>query len=938
MLIIVPIFITCLLCIATFVIFHNLHRDKLNVASQIFLEKYLEEQYALNSDGQSLEDWFTTHGNILLHTGLIEQLLLLDHQNNIKARIGLPLELDDYSWLNQKDKELNHDNHLHIALFNSRHDNNGFWIVGAVSNAPAVIFFFQTLLWGIGCTATAWILVSLLALRFQRQLILPISTLTTELKQATNENNDIKLSVPNNTLHAQLIHAVQSLLDLNRSIKENTQQTIDQATRELRESLETVEIQNIELDIDRKNALRASADKSELLARTSHEIRTPLNGILGFANLLLKTDLSDQQKDYLATIEQSAQGLLTVINDVIDFSRLESGTMTFEYKPVKIREVVWELLQFFAPNANENHLRLIQLIDPKIPHMLLGDPLRLKQVLNNLLHCLIAIEGSGDLIVECSTQHIANSKRAIQFALKNPSAKLSQSQQEQLLKALAQQGSLPIGDATGLGLAIAKALAERMQGSIDVAFNNPGITFFFTTELGQSETPLELDLPLNETNIRAVVCDNNPFSRQEIVINLNAWKINPIIESNPDKLIHSIANARANTVILDAVMDGNRFNLARLEECLRSLLRVPDLHIAIIAPSNIRRQIEKSEQWHDVYFMTRPIASNSFSQFLRRVSGIPESIELLTQKQHLTILVADDNPANTKLVSAFLQQENHSIHVAFNGQQALEAVRLIAPDIIFMDVQMPDMDGLQATVAIRAYESANNISRIPIVALTANALPEQRARILKAGMDDYLTKPVSAHDLKHALYRWIDTQKVSDKNKAAPLSKLPLSAQEHQASSTPLATLSKSTEMLITQTDKKAQPKVDIKSNDIDIHHRVFSVETGIQIANGNAALATDMFKMLINELNDHKVAIEQSLSNQNLEDLASAVHKLRGGVAYSGFVALKIQCDAADEKLSSAQLLTDNLIQNIALLISQISAAIAFADQIDADSLFGSH
>ena len=911
-LIVAPIFITCALCVATFVLLHNTHRETLNAASYDFLAKYFENGLATQASSGSIDEWFEVHAGIALHTGHYEQLRLLDSTRKAISHVGLPAAEQDFSWIKAGVKnQFKHGNHTYLAFPNKQPDGKLYWIVATINNTPASLLFFQTLLWGILCTCVAGITIAWLAIRCHHQLVTPITRLTQELNQSINGNFDTLLTIPQNNLYANLTHSAQQLLDINKGLKEGTQQYIEQATQELRESLETVEIQNIELDIARKNALQASADKSELLATTSHEIRTPLNGILGFTNLLIKTALSDQQKDYLATIEQSAQGLLTVINDVIDFSRLESGTMTFEYKPVKIKDTVAEILQIYAPSANESQLRLIQLIEPAIPPTLLGDPLRLKQVLNNLMQCLVGIESSGDLIVECTIKHQADSKIGILFSLKNPSARLNVNQQKQLQQALASQGSLPVGDATGLGLTIAKALAERMHGNIAADISSDGITFFFAIELGQIETQLDPTKTLDTSNIRAVVCDNNPFSRQEIVIDLKAWDITPTIESNPDKLITAISAARANLVILDYATDGRRFNKARLEKHLQELHTIPQLHVAVIAPSNIRRQIENGAQWHDAHFITRPITGDAFAQLLHRISGIPNDVEILIEKQHLKILVADDNPANTKLACAFLQQKNHSIKAVANGKQALDAYLEDKPDIIFMDVQMPEMDGLQATTAIRTHETEHNIQRVPIVALTANALPEQRAKILISGMDDYLTKPVSDHDLKHALHRWIETR----------------------ANSIPRNTLQKpilTTDSLEPPTRTKKADAGPLKTSAV-----VFSLQKSLESTKGNTPLALDMFLMLTKEFTSVKKEIASALASQSLDRLSTAIHKLRGGLSYSGFLILQQQCNKADDVVSQCTELSTQALSEVRQLLIDLEQAQTFSDNVDAQVLF---
>ena len=890
----VPIFITCLLCVITFTVLHNLHTKALTTAANQFVNEYFKYHIAALSHPQSIQTWFNEHTSILLYTGQYEHFALLDEQGNLLAQSGLPQNHDHTEWFSPTVEIMQHHNHTHISSHYKAADGTGFWVITTINNAYQTVLFLKTLLWGLSCTFVTALVLAWLAIRCHKQLIEPLHTLTHELKQACNGNTEVELSQPKNPIYTLLVKSARQLLAIHRDLQESTQHHIEQATHELRESLETVEIQNIELDFARKKALQASADKSELLAATSHEIRTPLNGILGFTHLLLKTELSDQQQDYLATIEQSAQGLLTVINDIIDYSRLESGSMSFEYKPVNIRETITEILQVYAPSANENHLRLIQWIDPNIPSNLLGDPLRLKQVLNNLIHCVIGIESSGDLIIESAIINESDSKIRLQFVIINPSAHISNKQKAQLQAALSNPSHIQIGHAASIGLTIAKTLAERMRGQIEALFGNDSIAFTFTIELGLPEIPTGNTVLIAQQNVRALVCDANPNSQKELILDLRYWNIHPATESNPERLIPRILQTKTNVVFIDCITQGQGFNKAHLLKQLEQLQQLEHLHIAVIAPSNIRRQIEADITSSNVYFILRPIVRASISQALQRVSGIPQHSPTIEPKSQIHILVADDNPANSKLVCAFLQQDNHIITTAENGQQALDAFITHKPDIIFMDVQMPEMDGLQATMAIRKIEAPDQ--RVPIVALTANALTEQRARILMAGIDDYLTKPVSDTDLQHALKRWVKAAKAEQPISPPPPIKL-----------TPL-------------NEKKIPSPIQ----------PTFSLHESLCLTKGNAELARDMLSALIEELPDFKVSINAAIHEANTTALSDAIHKLNGGAAYCGLIKLKAAANHADKITHEGELL-----HAAGQLLHCIEEAIVFCSELDIDSLF---
>ncbi|WP_083608016.1 response regulator [Teredinibacter haidensis] len=761
--------------------------------------------------------------------------------------------------------------------------------------------------------------------KFQQMFLDPLEKIHAGIHEFISGRYERYIPTKNSSVYSGLTNDINSLAKLQKAAQENLQQNIDQSTAELRETLETVEIQNIELDIARKSALQSSRVKSEFLANTSHEIRTPLNGIIGFSELLKKTELNTLQKEYLETIDESAKGLLTIINDILDFSRLEIGKLTLEYKPVRLRQVIEESLRLQAPSAQEKNLRLLTIIDHDIPEHLLGDPLRLKQVLTNLLSNAIKFTNSGYILVNVSKDDRADNQITLQFRITDSGIGLNQAQQEELFDAFTQLDSSEsrAHGGTGLGLAIAKGLVDRMNGQIGVESEpGRGATFWFTSILGKNPNAANTNGYLTGTlrNIRVLVYDNASMSRTEITHYLRGWgaevtEINRFdeIEAHTEE---ACRNGQIHLAIIDAQIDDKTFDKSKLREIIDRLNQDYSIPVVVPASASIQRLIEPAITNTHSTIIQRPILCNRLHQSVCEQLGIIiadtahdipiNDSKIPEEHNEIHILAVDDNPANLRLVTELLKDID-DVHVVAidNGADALRANENNHFDLILMDIQMPGMDGLEATRELRKRENPDH--RTPVVALTAHAVNEQKSKLLLAGMDDYLTKPVSENELRHIIDRWVsrNPHKRVARNKDVATATVP------------------------------GSPHTDVAPQE---REALVSIRQSLELAKNKPDLARDMLNMLLDSLPSARADINTYLSEGNHKELQEVIHKLHGGCCYCGVPRLKKYSSDLDVKLQTA-LQNDEqpplLEEKISQLIGVIDQMLKWHKSVDVDALF---
>lgn len=676
---------------------------------------------------------------------------------------------------------------------------------------------------------------------------------------------------------------------LEQRVVERTTQLI-QVNKDLQ--IQMAERERIEEELIQEKAIAEGANqtKSAFLANMSHEIRTPMNGVLGMTGLLLDTHLDKEQREFARAAHSSAEALLTLINDILDFSKIEAGKLDLEIIDFELRSAIEEVIDLVAPKAEEKRVELAFLVNDDTPALLRGDPGRIRQILLNLLANAIKFtqEGEVSLTVMCEAE--TDVSATIRFEVKDTGIGIPENRRDTLFKSFSQVDASTTRKygGSGLGLAISKQLCELMGGKIGVRSQEGiGSTFWFGLCLEKQTVPPQATLPLPTKglkNLRVLVVDDNRTNRQVLVHYLTRWGCEP---TDADGAVTALALLRNAGKPFDlALLDYQMPDVSgdTLAKAIRSDPVLKTLPLILLTSIGQRGDALRMQEAGFSGYLIKPVKPAQLRDCIALVMGLgnvqthQEPSPIITQhivnqihRTEARILVAEDNVVNQQVAIHILQRAGFRCEVASNGLEAVEALRNLPYDAVLMDCQMPEMDGFEATRAIRSGDREDN-RHVPIIAMTANAMQGDRDRCIEAGMDDYISKPVNAEELIALLNRWF---------------------------SAPGPT--------------KTQPTPIDSQKTPDETHPVLDLTALLQVIHGDRVFLVHLIEKLLTDVPLRLIRLKEAVDLSDAKTVNMEAHAISGAAGTFGASALQALCArielfAAEGKMDPVQKLLSSL------------------------------
>jgi len=719
-------------------------------------------------------------------------------------------------------------------------------------------------------TLLALLFSCVLVFRISKKITKPIVLISEAASQIEKGNFDINIHTEATGELATLEQNINNMaLSLKRS-HEELQEKIDQATTDLLSSIQLVEQQNKQLITARQQALLASKVKSEFLANMSHEIRTPMNGILGFVKLLKKSKQSGEQLDHILTIEKSANNLLRIINDILDISKIEAGKISLQNEDYNLRQCIEDVISILAPSAYEKNLNLVSMIYNDVPLSLHGDLSKIRQILINLVGNAIKFTEQGEVVIRIMLEEEYANQVKIKINVSDTGIGISEKDQNRLFGTFEQadNSSTRKYGGTGLGLAISKTMVKLMQGDIGVTSKvNEGSTFWFSFVHNEALAPVEhgnavMNDLLAISGYKVILFEENAASRLSIKHLFESWGLVVQLSRTYNDLCKMITDVE-NTAPFDLVILGlphNELDHLKLKRHIQVIKNLTQSHIVTLVNSIDSNILKDLKSFGSNTCISKPLKYfETFNTLLSILAPNKAILEFANRKYTkneldsqqdpalalagIRVLIAEDNEINAKLVNTILRNEGAQTTVVENGALAVKELDTNSFDIVLMDIQMPEMNGVEATKYIRNADHKNQ--HIPIVALTADAMPADRETFFSAGINDILIKPVNEEFLTNTI----------------------------------LALVKKTT--LTNYSTINRNTSVDDSLN-------------GSSTKNRKDDLTQELFEMLIKELPEFQDAIKKAFVSADFENLEDHVHKLHGATSY---------CDVPDLKYAVQKL-----------------------------------
>lgn len=721
------------------------------------------------------------------------------------------------------------------------------WVGVALSRQRTVLSQYQAIIATLLIVLIGLTVSILFGLRLGGDLMNPLFYMINAVKRIRDGNLNVSININAPGEMQVLEEGINSMAFSLKNSHQEMQQNIQKATENLRKTLQTIEVQNKALDVARQEAIEASQIKSKFLANMSHEIRTPMNGILGFLDLLNKSELNADQQEYVVTIYESSKHLLGVINDILDFSKIESGSLVLEQQPFNIIEQIENSMMLFKPEIIRKNLDFALCIDRSLPQKVVGDSLRFFQIITNLTSNALKFTETGGVKVDVAIVSWKDHTLTLSVVIIDTGIGLSQDQKTKLFNAFTQAdlSTTRKYGGTGLGLTITKSLIEKMGGHIEVeSAPNQGASFAFTVQFRTCQTDKNIDKKQFPTQ-NIVVYDRTIFAAEAIIKSLNDYKLPYMRFDNEAKLIDYIVEHQQITTVFLAYSD-----LPDLDKLYQSL--VMDIKgftrakIILFANANEITLKKYLQHCQIAGYLNFPYKESKLLHILQMqesfaVTEMPKptiSHENKKNKkltnQSYQVLAVDDNPINLKLLRIFLENLGLNVTISDSGISALQLAQKQAFDLILTDIQMPEMDGIVLCQKLRALAKYQDT---PIIAVTADIIDGRDADLLARGFDAIQIKPVSEAKIAKLISRLL-------KKKFS----LP--------------------EDVKTQQDIIEDPKDSL----IDL-------ALGKQLAGGNEVFAKEMLKALLTSLPKEQQQIEKAYKTKDIKQLKAYVHKLNGGL-----------------------------------------------------------